>query len=188
MTSTYRQAHDDAAKAFFAKARRGWVDAMAPDRDLAVLEIGCGTGATGALALKEGKCGSWIGVELGQREAAEAMFALTDVIGFDPADEVLPYARSSFGLIFVGASLAAFDKPHRTLKAVAPLLRPGGRVIVSVAGRGGDKKRGFTTTSLARALKRARIRPLMVKAVGGKSGFLGLGRVLPQRIEAVGAR
>jgi len=167
--------------------RFGWTDWALINRFLGWFVL-LAFGATGALALKEGKCGSWIGVELGQREAAEAMFALTDVIGFDPADEVLPYARSSFGLIFVGASLAAFDKPHRTLKAVAPLLRPGGRLIVSVAGRGVDKKRGFTVAALTRALKRAKIRPLMVKAVGGKKGILGIGRVPPQRIEAVGRR
>jgi len=175
------------AATFFAKARRAWVDAMALDPDLAVLEIGCGTGATGALALKDGMWGSWMGVELAARQAVEALFALTDVIGQDPADTALPYARSSFGLIFVGAGLSAFDKPHKTLAAVIPLLRPGGRVIVSVAGRGADK-RGFTPAGLKRALTRGGVKLLMLKAVGGKAGFLGLGRKPPQRVEAVGKR
>jgi SAM-dependent methyltransferase len=179
------EAHVEAASAFFSKARRAWVDAMPPDPDLAVLEIGCGTGATGALALKEGKCGSWVGVELGQREGAEALFALTDVIGADPAGMTLPYARSSFGLIFVGSGLTAFEDPARTLKSVMHLLRPGGRVIVSVAGRGADPC-GFAPAALKRVLKRAGVKILMLKGVGGKAGILGLGRRPPQRVEAVG--
>ncbi|MGH7024684.1 MAG: class I SAM-dependent methyltransferase [Caulobacteraceae bacterium] len=188
MTAPLHTRQGDTASAFFAKARRAWVDAMPPDKDLAVLEIGCGVGATGALALREGKCGSWIGIELSAREASEALFALTDVIGFDPAGQALPYKRASFGLIFVGATLGTFPKPARTLKAVVPLLRPGGRVIASVAGKGADRAAGFTAASLRRVLRRAGVTPLMVKAVGGKRGFLGLGRVPPQRIEAVGKR
>jgi SAM-dependent methyltransferase len=182
------QAHADAAVAFFSKARRAWVDAMPPDRDLAVLEIGCGAGATGALALREGKCGSWIGVELDPRASAEALYALTDVIGADPAGMDLPYGKATFGLIFVGAGLGAFDKPARTLKAVAPMLRHGGRVIVSVAGRGTDRRAGFTPGGLNATLKRAGLKVLMLKAVGGRHGFLGLGSRPPQRVEAVAKR
>jgi len=180
--------YDETASAFFAKARRAWVDAMTDDRDLAVLEIGCGTGATGALALRQGKCGSWVGVEMNAREAAEAMFALTDVISADPAVVALPHARSSFGLIFVGHALSGFDAPAKTLKAVAPLLRPGGRFVVSAAGKGVDKKRGFTRHSLRRTLKRAGIEVLMLKENGGKAGFLGLGRAHPKSLHATGKR
>jgi SAM-dependent methyltransferase len=182
------QAHTDTAIAFFSKARRAWVDAMPPDADLAVLEVGCGTGATGALALREGKCGSWIGVELDPRAGAEALFALTDVIGADPAGMDLPYGKATFGLIFVGAGLGAFDNPARTLKSVVPFLRHGGRVIVSVAGRGTDRKEGFTSGSLNAALKRAGLKVLMLKTVGGRAGFLGIGRKPPQRVEAVAKR
>ena len=180
------------AAAFFSKARRAWVDAMPPDKDLWVLEIGCGGGATGALALKEGKCGAWIGVEMDPRAASDALFALTDVIGFDPAGQELPYGRSAFGLIFVGPGLAAFDKPWRTLKAVAPMLRPGGRLILSVPARAAlpkaERRAGFKQGVVRDALKRGGFEPLMVKEVGGKAGFLGLGRKPSQRIEAVARR
>jgi SAM-dependent methyltransferase len=186
------EAQARAAAAFFSKARRAWVDAMPPDPDLWVLEIGCGGGATGALALREGKCGAWIGVELDARAAADALFALTDVIGIDPAGQDLPYGRSAFGLVFVGQGLAAFERPWRTLAAAQPLLRPGGRLILSVAARAGlprkERKAGFTVGSVRRILTRAGFEALMVKAVGGKAGFLGLGAKPAQRIEAVARR
>lgn len=186
------EAQGRVAAAFFGKARRAWVDAMPPDRDLWVLEIGCGGGATGALALREGKCGAWIGVELDAKSAADALFALTDVIGFDPADQTLPYDRSAFGLVFVGQGLSSFSRPWRTLKTIAPLLRPGGRLILSVAARGGlakaDRKAGFKEGQVRGILKRAGFEPLMVKEVGGKAGFLGIGAKAAQRVEAVARR
>lgn len=186
------EAQGRVAAAFFGKARRAWVEAMPPDPDLWVLEIGCGGGATGALALKEGKCGAWIGVELDPKAASDALFALTDVIGFDPADQALPYARAAFGLVFVGQGVTGFRKPWRTLKAIAPLLRPGGRLILSVAAKGSlgkaERKASFTQGAVRSLLNRAGLAPLMVKAVGGKAGFLGLGAKPSQRIEAVARR
>ena len=47
---------------------------------LEILEIGCGTGATGALALSEGCCGRFVGVELFETAAAEAREVLSEVI------------------------------------------------------------------------------------------------------------
>jgi SAM-dependent methyltransferase len=191
-TDSLAEAQGRVAAAFFGKARRAWVDAMPPDPDLWVLEIGCGGGATGALALKEGKCGAWIGVETDPKAASDALFALTDVIGFDPADEALPYARAAFGLVFVGPGVAAFRKPWRTLRSIAPLLRPGGRLILSVPARGAlakaERRAGFAEGSARALLKRAGFEPLMVKAIGGKAGFLGLGAKPSQRIEAVARR
>jgi SAM-dependent methyltransferase len=192
LTDSLEEAQGRVAAAFFNKARRAWVDAMPQDADLWVLEIGCGGGATGALALKEGKCGAWIGVELDPKAASDALFALTDVIGFDPADQTLPYDRAAFGLIFVGQGLAGFSKPWRTLKSVAHLLRPGGRLILSVAARAAlakpDRKTGFDEGQVRAILKRAGFEPMMVKAAGGKGGFLGIGAKPAQRIEAVARR
>ena len=74
-TDTLAEAQGRVAAAFFGKARRAWVDAMPPDPDLWVLEIGCGGGATGALAVKEGKCGAWIGVETDPKAASDALFS-----------------------------------------------------------------------------------------------------------------
>jgi tRNA G46 methylase TrmB len=48
---------------YFANARRELIEPLAHDAHSVVLELGCGAGATGALALSEARCGSWVGVE-----------------------------------------------------------------------------------------------------------------------------
>ena len=40
--------------AYFGNARRDWIDLLPVDRAAAILELGCGDGATGALALADG--------------------------------------------------------------------------------------------------------------------------------------
>jgi SAM-dependent methyltransferase len=169
-----------AAGAFFAAADRELVDALPPDPDLWVLEIGCRTGATGALALRSGKCGAWMGLETDPKSAGEAMFALTDVIGTDPAKLALPYKRAAFGLLVIGDALADFADPAASLKALVPLLRPSGRALASVTR--------LSERQIVRVLKGAGLRVGAVHAVGGKAGFLGFGRKPPERIEVVARR
>ena len=169
-----------ATGAFFAAADRRLVDAMPPDPDLWVLEVGCRTGATGAFALRSGKCGAWVGLETDPKAAAEAMFALTDVIGADPAREALPYGRAAFGLLIVGDALAGFADPAASLKALTPLLRPSGRALASVTR--------FRQREIVRLFRNAGLRVGAVTAIGGKPGFLGLGRKPPERIEVVAKR
>ncbi|MEQ1670224.1 MAG: class I SAM-dependent methyltransferase, partial [Hyphomicrobium sp.] len=65
---------------YFSTARADWVDRLPRDPSAAILEIGCGTGATGALALSEGCCGRYVGVELFEAAASEAREVLTEVI------------------------------------------------------------------------------------------------------------
>jgi SAM-dependent methyltransferase len=170
------------AAAFFASARRALVEAMPPDPDLAVLEIGCGSGATGALALRLGKAGSWIGIETDPKAAAEALYALTDVITLDPAGTPPLGSRSSFGLILATEGLLAFPRPERSLKAVVPLLRHGGRVRLALPGKGADKKAGLSAGQVKALVARAGLKLVSLKASGG--GFLKS----PKRIEAVAKR
>ena len=169
-----------AAGAFFAAADRKLVDALPPDPDLWVLEVGCRTGATGALALRSGKCGAWIGLETDAKSAAEAMFALTDVIGDDPAKTPLPYGRAAFGLLVIGDALADFADPAASLKALAPLLRPSGRALASVTR--------FREGQIVRLLKGAGLRVGAVQVVGGRAGFLGFGQKPAERIEVSAKR
>jgi SAM-dependent methyltransferase len=179
------------ADAFFAAADRELVDALPADPDLWVLEVGCGGGATGALALKEGKCGAWIGLEADPRAAGEAMFALTDVIDPTPfakssADQILRsfseagYARAAFGLLVIGDALADFADPAAGLKALVPLLRPSGKALASV--------KRFREREIVRLLKTAGLKVGAIHAVGGKAGFLGFGRKPPERIEVTAKR
>ena len=49
---------------YFAMARDDYVAALPENPEASILEIGCSNGATGALALAEGKCRRYCGVEL----------------------------------------------------------------------------------------------------------------------------
>ena len=65
---------------YFSNARADFVDRLPRDGTAEILEIGCGNGATGALALSEGCCKRYVGVELLERVADEAREVLSDVI------------------------------------------------------------------------------------------------------------
>ena len=116
----------DVAQQFFAAADTERLALLPPNAQ--VLEIGCGSGATGALALRQGKAARWVGVESRPREAAEALFALSDVHS-GPLD-ALPYEAASFDMIFLGDDLAGLKKPGKALQRLAALLAPGGWLMI----------------------------------------------------------
>ena len=64
------------------------------DPEAAILEIGCSNGATGALALAEGKCGRYCGVELFEGPAAVARERLTEVVVGDVEELELPWPET----------------------------------------------------------------------------------------------
>ena len=117
---------------YFAAARRDIIDPLPVDRTLAILEFGCGNGASGALALREGKCGTYVGVEKAGAAASEARFALTDVYTGDIASLDLPFEAASFDVIICGQSLEAAADREASLKRLASLLRPGGRLFATI--------------------------------------------------------
>jgi SAM-dependent methyltransferase len=119
------------AAGYFAAARREWVDPLSPDPDLKVLELGCGAGATGALALSQGKCGAWIGVEMHGPSARAAAAVLTAVHAGDVETLELPYAAETFDLLVCGDVLEHLVDPAAALARLAPLLKTGGRLLAS---------------------------------------------------------
>ena len=81
---------------YFGAARRDYVDAMPSDRTAAILELGCGAGGTGALALQRGKAGTYVGIELVEPMAEQARGVLTTVHQGDVETIELPYAPGAF--------------------------------------------------------------------------------------------
>ena len=65
---------------YFSMVRADFVDRLPRDTSAQILEVGCGTGATGALALSEGCCGRYVGVELFEAAAEQARDVLSDVV------------------------------------------------------------------------------------------------------------
>lgn len=127
-------AFSDARASFFAAARRDRIDLLPPGRGAVVLELGCGSGATGALALREGRCASWIGVEPNAAAATEALYALTEVHVGDIETLDLPYDTGTFDVVFVGDRLPFFSRPKATLAKLVKLLKPGGWLFAASEG------------------------------------------------------
>jgi 2-polyprenyl-3-methyl-5-hydroxy-6-metoxy-1,4-benzoquinol methylase len=116
---------------YFAMAREDYVAALPEDSNASILEIGCSNGATGALALAQGKCGRYCGVELFPEPAAEARERLTEVVEGDVEELELPWPEQSFDTLILSEVLEHLRDPWAVLRRLRPLLRPGALVFAS---------------------------------------------------------
>lgn len=116
---------------YFSKARADFVDRLPRDRSAQLLEIGCGTGATGALALSEGCCGSYVGVELFEAAAAEAREVLSDVITGNVETLDFDWQPATFDAIIFSEVLEHLVEPGEVVKKLARFVRPGGMLLAS---------------------------------------------------------
>lgn len=114
---------------YFACARTDFVAAL-PDA-ASVLEIGCGTGATGALAIARGKARHYVGIELMPGPAAQAREVLSEVLVGDIERLPLPWAAQSFDALVMSEVLEHLADPWATLDRLAHLVRPGGLLLAS---------------------------------------------------------
>lgn len=196
--SPLADAYDAKSAAYFANARRDWVDPMPRDPNLKVFELGCGSGATGALALTQGKCGAWVGIERHGPAAAEAARVLTQVIEGDIGRLDLPFADGTFDLLVMGEVLEHLPDPEAVLTRLVKLLKPGGAALAStpnighwrvvaglLAGRFEYEAEGvmdrthlrwFTPRSLKGAFESAGLTDVRVTPLG----WSGRGRLLSQ--------
>jgi SAM-dependent methyltransferase len=188
---------------YYGAARRDWLDRMPRDGALRVLELGCGSGATGALALSLGKCGEWVGIERHGPAATKAAGALTQVIEGDIDSLELPFAGESFDLLVMGEVLEHLPDPDAVLARLVRFLKPGGRALAStpnighwrivaslVAGRFDYEAEGvmdrthlkwFTPRSLKRAFEAAGLTKVCVEPLGWSTRDRALASGLPFR-------
>ena len=113
------------------------VDVAAPRRGDAVLDVGCGTGlVTHRLAAGVGRKGSVVGIDLSARMLDLArQNALPNTTFMAMAAEQMVFRDRSFDLITYGQSLPYLVDPLASLGESARLLRPGGRVALSLHRR-----------------------------------------------------
>jgi len=197
------RAYDAKMVQYFANARRDLVDPLPVNRDLRVLELGCGAGSTGALALREGKCGAWVGIERHGPAADEAASILTGVIAGDVDALDIPYTEASFDLLVMGEVLEHLPDPDMTLKRLTRFVRPGGQVLATtpnighwrivaglMAGRFDYEAEGvmdrthlkwFTPRSLKRAFEQAGVCDVRVRPYGWTDRGVALTGALPFR-------
>jgi 2-polyprenyl-3-methyl-5-hydroxy-6-metoxy-1,4-benzoquinol methylase len=116
---------------YFSNARADFVDRLPHDPTAAILEVGCGTGATGALALSEGRCGRYVGIELFEAAADEAREVLSEVVTGNVEAMDFTWQPASFDALILSEVLEHLVEPRRVLKNLAPFIRPGGLVLAS---------------------------------------------------------
>jgi SAM-dependent methyltransferase len=124
--------HAARAAAYLAAAQGNVIAALPADPHAVILDLACGSGATGALALREGKCATYVGVEASPAAAGEARFAISDVIVGDLATLALPYDPKTFDVVIAGSALAGVADPRRLLARLVPLMRPGARLFAAI--------------------------------------------------------
>lgn len=121
----------DKAAGYFGGVRRDFVDLLPQDGTFHVLEIGCGAGETGAVAIAEGRCASYNGVEIAAQAAAVARTRLSQVVEGNVEQMELPWPDAHFDAVLMSEVLEHLVDPWSVVKRVAQKLKPGAIVLAS---------------------------------------------------------
>lgn len=121
----------DKPQGYFAGARADFVARLPRDPSTSILEIGCGTGATGALALAQKRCSRYVGVELFESAAAEARKVLTEVVTGNVETLSFDWQPAAFDALILSEVLEHLVEPGRVLRDLSRYVRPGGIVMAS---------------------------------------------------------
>jgi 2-polyprenyl-3-methyl-5-hydroxy-6-metoxy-1,4-benzoquinol methylase len=132
MTDNFDQQYAEKPVEYFGAARLDFVERLTDAPDAAVLELGCGGGATGALALARGKCARYVGIELDPRAAQNARGCLTQVLEGNVERMTLDFPPASFDALIMSEVLEHLVDPWAVVKELAIFLKPGAKVMASV--------------------------------------------------------
>jgi O-antigen biosynthesis protein len=99
------------------------------DGATSVLDVGCSTGYLAKRMQERGA--SVIGLDVEERAAAEARRFCEDVYVGDVETMELPFEPGRFDAIVCGDLIEHLRDPQAFLTRVRPLLRPGGRLVLS---------------------------------------------------------
>jgi ubiquinone/menaquinone biosynthesis C-methylase UbiE len=113
------------------------VEVASPRRGEAALDVGCGTGLVTHLVAKAvGARGSVVGIDLSARMLDLARrHSRANTTFMAMAAERMVFRKHSFDLITYGQSLPYLGDPLASLEEAVQLLRPGGRVALSLHRR-----------------------------------------------------
>lgn len=116
---------------YFLGARADFVAELAVNPQARILEIGCGEGGTGCLALQQLKCGTYCGVELFPSAADKAKDRISEVVLGNVEEIDLLWPGEHFDVLILSEILERLVDPWTVLKKLHPLLKPGARVFSS---------------------------------------------------------
>ena len=119
------------ADAYFAGARRDFLAELPINPKARILEIGCGSGDTGALALKGARAGTYVGIDINPRAAEKARHVLSEVHAGDIERMDLAWAPASFDAVILSEVLEHLVEPWAVVARLAALTKPGGLMLAS---------------------------------------------------------
>lgn len=97
----------------------------------AILELGCGSGATGRSALAAGKAGRYVGIEIDKAAAEIAKLSLSETLVGDVATLDFSSFRESFDALIASEVLEHLVDPWSALRKLHACLKPNAIVIAS---------------------------------------------------------
>jgi 2-polyprenyl-3-methyl-5-hydroxy-6-metoxy-1,4-benzoquinol methylase len=124
-------AYEGKATSYFSNARADFVRLLPRDNTARILEVGCGTGATGALALARGRAGHYTGIELMESAAAQAREVLSDVRVGNVEAMDLDWQPATFDALILSEVLEHLVEPGTLVRRLGRFVRPGGLVLAS---------------------------------------------------------
>lgn len=119
------------AQSYFRTPRREMLE-FVPTGVNSVLEIGCGTGAFGALVKQQRGTNRYVGVELMSQAAEVARTLLDEVIVTNIEQNSLPFPPESFDCLVCNDVLEHLVDPWAILKTLIRFVRPGGYIVISL--------------------------------------------------------
>lgn len=125
------QHYDAKSDGYFAGARRDFIDVLPLAPDARILEIGCGSGDTGALALAARRAGHYVGIDISVRAAEKARRVLSEVHVGNVEQMELPWAPASFDAVILSEVLEHLIDPWAVVSRMAGLMRPGAIALAS---------------------------------------------------------
>ena len=123
----------DAAHAFVHQLGAGVVDLLAPQPGDRILDLGCGTGPLTKRIADAGA--DVVGVDASPAMVAQARASYPG-LSFDVADATTMAFDRPFDAVFSNAVLHWVRPPARAIERMAAALRPGGRLVLEMGGRG----------------------------------------------------
>ncbi len=121
--------------ALFATWAYRLADAAEIQQGQHLLDVACGTGIlTRVIAERVGAEGSVSGVDINPGMIAVANRIAPEIEWREGDVEALPYEDDSFDVVFCQFGLMLFSSPKNALQEMQRVLKPGGRLLVSVFG------------------------------------------------------
>lgn len=123
--------YEEKAPNYFSGVRWDYVNQLPNNPDARILELGCGSGDTGAASLAEGKCGWCSGIELSEQAAKLAREQLSEVVVGNVELIELPWPENSFDALVISEVLEHLVDPWSVLRRLHHVMKPGALVFAS---------------------------------------------------------